>query len=338
MSSPAIPIIDLRHDGFGSRRVEHDGALGRLELLDLSSALSTSAAEQGIRTRAARLAEANATMVARVVGITRRGQTLSIRTASGEGGVTLSDLLAALEFGTVTLSDQALLELAGATVRAVAALHQLPGLPAHGALNPAHVIVRRDGSVLLSGAVFADALQALQCNREQIWRVFGVAMPPSATLPRFDQRADVTQLGALVLAIILRRSLTATEYPKGIIDLVAAGAEGIRIGTASRTALTMWLQQALQLHPKSLFASAVDASGALTAAVADVTGRRAGALLLQAVVRQLCGDPSSDDVERTAPVRVVAPPLPVAEPPRVVTPAPRGLGLLRNVFPALRAN
>jgi hypothetical protein len=218
----------------------------------------------------------------------------------------------------------------------VASLHQLAGAPVHGALNPAHVIVRRDGSVLLTGAVFADALQALQCNREQLWRVFGIALPPSATLPRFDQRADVTQLGAVVLAIILRRSLTATEYPKGILDLVAAAAEGIRVGTSSRTALTMWLQQALQLHPKAMFATAGDAACAFTAVVAEMTGRRAGGLLLQSVVRQMCGDPATEEVTR--PGGATQPLLPTAELPRAAAPSPRGLGLLRNVFPALRAN
>lgn len=335
MSSPArLQTIDVRHDGFGTRRFEQDPQFGYVEVLDLSTALATAAAEQAIRTRAARLAESEATMLARVVRIGRSGQTLSIATTAG-GGVPLSDLLAALEFGTVTLSDQAILELAGTAARAIGAMHELRGSPVHGAINPGHVIVRRDGGVQLTGAIFGDALQALQCNREQLWRVFGVALPPSASLPRFDHRSDITQLGALVLAILLRRTLTATEYPKGILDLVAAATDALKAAPPVRTALQLWLQQTLQLHPKALFASAADAAKAYDSIVAEVGGRRAGGLLLQGVVRQMCGDHDADEAV-SGPVRVAAPL--AIDAPATMAASPRGLTIPRHVLPALRAN
>jgi hypothetical protein len=207
-------------------------------------------------------------------------------------------------------------------------------------LSPSHVLVQPDGTVLLTGAVFGDVLQALQCNREQLWRVFGVALPPSATLPRFDQRADVTQLGALVMAMLLRRTLTASEYPKGVIDLAAAAADSVSVTTASRSALRMWLQQALQLHPKAMFASAADAARAFEDVTAAVPGRRAGSVLLQAVVRQMSGEPMPDEVAepRTAvvplPVPAPAPPPPVSR----LTASVRRLAFLRSVFPLLGAN
>jgi hypothetical protein len=328
-----------RHDGFGSRRHARDAQFGRVEILDLSSALGTPVAEQAIRARAARLAEANGATLSRILRITRDDQTLSITTATPDG-VMLGDLLAAMEFGTVTLSDQAILGLVLATVRAVAAVHQMSGSAVHGALSPSHVLVQPDGTVLLTGAVFGDVLQALQCNREQLWRVFGVALPPSATLPRFDQRADVTQLGALVMAMLLRRTLTASEYPKGVIDLAAAAADSVSVTTASRSALRMWLQQALQLHPKAMFASAADAARAFEDVTAAVPGRRAGSVLLQAVVRQMSGEPMPDEVAepRTAvvplPVPAPAPPPPVSR----LTASVRRLAFLRSVFPLLGAN
>jgi hypothetical protein len=337
----STPTPDTRHDGFGSRHHGQDTQFGRVEILDLSSALGTPVAEQAIRARAARLAEANGPTLSRVVRITRAEQTLSIISTAPDG-VLLGDVLAALEFGTVTLSDQAILELANATVRAVAAVHQISASSAHGALSPAHVLVQRDGTVLLTGAVFGDALQALQCNREQLWRVFGVALPPSASLPRFDQRADVTQLGALVVAMLLRRTLTASEYPKGVIDLVAAAADAVSVGNAVRSALRMWLQQALQLHPKAMFASAADAARAFEDVMAGVTGRRAGSVLLQAVIRQMSGDPMPDEIAAPpAGVRQPAPvPAPAAapEPARRGTASTRGLTFLRSVFPLLRTN
>jgi hypothetical protein len=229
------------------------------------------------------------------------------------------------------MSDEAILELASVTVRAVAAMHEMPGAPAHGALSPAHVLLCRDGRVLLTGAIFADALQALQLNREQIWRQFGFAMPPSASLPRFDQRADVTQLGALVLAMLLRRAMTASEYPRGIADLVTSA-------TAGASGLRMWLQQALQLHAKATLGSAVDAARAFATVSPDVKGRRPGAQALQAVIGQLCGDVPKQETKPAflavppAAIRAVEmPPIRAVEMP---APARRGLAFLRSVVRA----
>jgi hypothetical protein len=335
-AASTFAALDIRQDGFGSRHFEHDAQFGRVEVLELSTAFSTSGAEQAIRARASRLAEMASPAVSRVVRITREGQTLSLTSMASAGTITLGDLLAGLEFGTVTLSDQAILELAGATIRAVATMHQLPGAPAHGALCPGHVVVRRDGTVALAGAVFADALQALQCNREQLWRVFGLALPPSASLPRFDQRADVTELGSLVLAILLRRTLTPTEYPKGILDLVSAATDGIRVATTSRTALLMWLQQALQLHSKAMFASAIDADRVFGTVVADVAGRRAGGLLLQAVVKQMTGETINE--ARPMPVMRISEPAAMPAPAQPVAAESRSLSFLRSFLPALRMN
>src|SRR5688500_3241434 len=232
--------LGAREDGFGTRRLADDPDAGRVEVLALSPDLSTPAAEQAIRARAARLADIRGAGVAAIVGISRSAQGLSVTTALPEG-ITLADVLAALEFGTVKLPDDALVELAGETVRALAAVHAAGAV--HGALSPSHVIMRRGGGIALSGAVFGDALQALQFNRERLWRAFGVALPPSASLPRFDQRADVTQLGALAIAILLRRPLAATEYPKSAAELVNAATAGLCGNPAFGSALRMWLQQ-----------------------------------------------------------------------------------------------
>jgi len=291
---PALHTPDARRDGYGSGRIEHDSRSGRVEELDVSPVLATPAAEQAIRSRAARFTDGKAPMLATIYRIARAGDTLSVTTAAPDG-VTLEDVLGALESGTVSMSDEGIVELATLTIRAVAAMHDLPGALTHGALNPAHILFRRDGSVLLTGAVFADALQGLQHNREQLWREFGVALPPSAGLPRFDQRADVAQLGALVLAIFLRRTLTSAEYPRGIADLIGTATEKVAVSGFSASALRIWLQQALQLHTKATLSSAVDAAHAFPEVPSNASGRRAGAQALQAVIRQLCGDPETGD-------------------------------------------
>lgn len=339
MPSQAMHRSEPRHDGFGSRYVTHDSQFGPVEVLELSSALGTPAAEQAIRACAARQADASAPMLSRVVRITRKEQILSV-TSIAAPGVSLGDLLAALEFGTVAVGDTALLEAAGATAAALAGMHQWPGAPAHGALSPCHVMLRGDGSVMLTGSVFGDALEALQCNREQLWRIFGVALPPSASLPRFDQRADVTQLGALVLAMLLRRTLAPAEYPKGMIDLVEAATGSLDVSVRCRSALRMWLQQTLQLHPKALFATAGDAARALADVVKDVPARRAASAQLQDAIRQLAGEPieepaAASRAEAEPPPRVITT-RPAEPPPQVA--AWRAIPFLRNVFPAIGAN
>jgi hypothetical protein len=288
---PALDTTDARCDGYGSRRIGHDPRVGRFEVLDVSPVLSTPAAEQAIRSRAARFI-GKAPMLATIHRIARAGDTLSVTTAAPEG-VTLDDVLGALEFGTVSMSAQAIVELADATIRVAAAMHALPGSPTHGALTPAHVLFLHDGGVLLTGAVFADALQGLQHNREQLWREFGVALPPSASLPRFDQRADVAQLAALVLAILLRRTLTSAEYPRGIADLVGTATADVAGSGVSVAAMQTWLQQALQLHAKATLGSAVDAARAFPYVTPDASRRRAGAEELRAVILQLCGERDS---------------------------------------------
>ena len=189
--------LSIRQDGFGTRVIEQMPNLGRVERLTLSPSLATPGSEQAIRARAGHLARLGPGPIGRVMRIERAGATLSILSDVPDG-VTLSDILAALEFGTLTLTDDEVLELAASVVQAAGKMHETLGALAHGALSPAHVVVTRDGSTVFTGAVFGEAVQALQRNREQLWREFGLVLPAAASPPKFDQRGDVTQLGALV--------------------------------------------------------------------------------------------------------------------------------------------
>lgn len=263
-------------DGLGVRSIHADISYGAVEFLDLTPALAVEPAiEHAIRERAKRYALVDAVRMTPVRRIDRESSALRI-VADAPEGRRLSQLLADLEFGNDVLGDEALLELAWSVISAVADLHRVPGIIAHGAINPSHIIVRSDGSATLTDAVFGGALEALQRNREQLWREFTLALPTSASMHRFDQRADVTQLGAVVLAIALRRPLRSDEYPRAVGDLVLAATPAACGPHAS--ALRMWLQQALQLHPRSVFASAVDARQMFAEAVRPPTKRRAPAV------------------------------------------------------------
>jgi hypothetical protein len=278
------PIIQ---DGFGTRVIEQMPTLGRVERLTLSPALATPGSEQAIRARAGHLTRLGPGPVGRVLRIERKGATLSILSQMPDG-VTLSDILAALEFGTLTLSDEEVLELAASVVQAAGKMHETLGTLAHGALSSAHVVVTREGSTVFTGAVFGEAVQALRRNREQLWREFGLVVPAAANAPKFDQRGDVTQLGALVLAIGQRRSLGRDEGPRSIGDLVMTTS----IGSSSRlkSRLRTWLQDTLQLHGRVVFDTCGEAARKLSRFLPKGCGDETGALALRTAVLQLCGD------------------------------------------------
>jgi hypothetical protein len=44
-------------------------------------------------------------------------------------------------------------------------------------------------------------------------------------LTRFDQQADVTEMGAVILAIVLQRPIGTDEYPRHVSDLVVGATE-----------------------------------------------------------------------------------------------------------------
>jgi hypothetical protein len=290
-SPDSDPNAPVREDGFGVRRVVDDPQLGRVERLELSPALCSFACEQAIRARAAHLASVSEGDAGRVLRIERKGGPLAIVSGIPDG-VALSDVLAALEFNTVTLSGDELLELAASVVDAVAATHAHMTTRAHGALTPAHIVVGPDGTTILTGAVFAEALQSLERNREALWREFGLALPSSASLPRFDQRGDVTELGAVILAIAVRRSLRRDEYPRGTNDVV--NSVSLSDDPSKTSGLRQWLQDTLQLHGRVVFSSAVDAAEAFAGVVPPAARGGATTSALQAALRQLSGAPKLD--------------------------------------------
>ena len=277
----------VTQDGFGARSLAIDAQHGRIERVDLTPALASPASEQAIRARAAHHNSLEDNPLGRVLRIMRNGEALSIFSEAPDG-VSLSELLAGLEFKTISLSGEELLELASSIVTAVATMHQRMPTIAHGALTPTHIVLQPDGSTALTGAVFVDALQALQRSREQLWRDFGIALPTSASAARFDQRGDVTQLGAIVLAIMQRRSLRRDEYPKGTHEM--AMSVSVTGNPVTDSKIRTWLQDVLQLHGRVTFSSAVDAARAFHGVLPAAAERTLEAPALQAAIRQLYGE------------------------------------------------
>ena len=271
------------NDGLGERWVLMQPPHGQVEVLALAPALALHApAEPAIRARAERMADLHAPALAAVRRVERDAAGVRI-VADKATGIRLSDFLAALESNGGVLTHAGMLELAANVVRAVAALHRLPCGLAHGAVTPAHIVLATDGSAVLTDSVFGGALESLEWNREKLWREFHVALPAAASLPRFDQRADVTQLGAVVLAIALRRRLRDDEYPRSTADLVNEATSDL--DAPGMSALRMWLQQTLQLQARSAYPSAVEAERGFAEITSAVGPRRFGAKAASAVVR-----------------------------------------------------
>ena len=109
------------------------------------------------------------------------------------------------------------------------------------------------------------ALEQLGHTRARYWRELAVALPGTVGTPLFDPRTDVTQIGAVALALILGRPLTPEDYPERLADLIQTAtmrsvAGGVEPLPAS---VRDWLTQALQLDQWESFASPTDARVAL---------------------------------------------------------------------------
>jgi hypothetical protein len=278
-------------DGLGVRRIETDPVNGTpVEVLEVSPELAAHEGfEAALRTRAARLSGTSVEHLATVRRIERNGSVLRV-IADHADGLRLPDFLHEAQCLGVAWSTEAAVALSAEIVRVVAALHRAEAL-SHGAVTPAHVVVSRRGVVTLTDAVFGPGLELLNRNREQLWREFRVALPPSATLPRFDRRGDVTALGATVLAVMLGRILRPDEYPRGIGDLVTEATREVRSGETGSTtsALRMWLQHALCLHPRSMLTTAVDAESAFDDVEGPPMTRQMAAVALRSRLRRIYG-------------------------------------------------
>jgi hypothetical protein len=97
----------------------------------------------------------------------------------------------------------------------------------------------------------------------------------------------------VILALFLQRPLRPDEYPRGVSDLVITATESAVMpgSPVSSSALRMWLQEALQVHPRLAFRSAVEAQRSFADIASAPASRRAGAMALQVLMRTTCAEP-----------------------------------------------
>ena len=269
------PEAPLFCDGLGERVVAADGATGELlQILRIRPALTAVPSfEFALRERAARLANFRHAYYARVRRIDRvqvPGPGLSIVSDHVEG-TRLSDILRVAHERNLQLDINAALCLIRQLVPAVALLHENAREVAHGLIAPERLVVTPHARLVIVEHVLSAAVEQLQFSRDRLWQEFRISMPPSAGMPRFDHRADVTGVGLVALALVLGRPLHPAEFPNHLPTLLSEARERTALGEEQPLSqgLRDWLARALQLDTRRAFASAPEALTALEEIVAD---------------------------------------------------------------------
>ncbi|HEY1308147.1 MAG TPA: PEGA domain-containing protein [Vicinamibacterales bacterium] len=249
-------------DGFGQRRHALSVAQEPLEVLafrdDLASVWSF---EYALRDRAGRFSSFQSEYFARVRAVERLGKggaTLAL-ISDHVRGHRLSEILAQAETYRLPVETDAALCLIRQVVSAVAQLHKKPELW-HGAIAPERIIVTPNARVVIVEQVLGASIEQLHYSCEQYWKELRVAMPKNGT-GQFDRRMDITQVGAVALALLIGRAIAVDEYPMRIGEMIngtwAPGASGKM--EPLPVPLREWLARSLQLDPRNPFPSAVEA-------------------------------------------------------------------------------
>lgn len=322
------PEASLFADGLGERVVAADGATGELlQILRLRPALTAVPSfEFALRERAARLANFRHAYYARVRRIDRVQQASGLAIVSDHvEGTRLSDILRVAHEKRLQLDISAAICLIRQLVPAVAMLHENARDAAHGLIAPERIVVTPHTRLVIVEHVLAAAIEQLQFGRERLWQEFQVAMPPSAGVPRFDHRADVTGVGLVALALVLGRPIGPTEFPHAIPTLLSEARERSSLGDEQplSTGLRTWLARALQVDVRRAFASAPEAMTALDEVVADASAYVAAPVALETFLSRYVAS-LLEPVSVESPAPVVPPPAPVQAPiaPRAATQAP----------------
>lgn len=312
MSSLAMtdhPEAPLFSDGLGERVVVADGATGELlQILRLHPALTAVPSfEFALRERAARLANFRHACYARVRRIDRAmGPTPALAVVSDHvEGTRLADILRVAQERALYLDINAALCLIRQLVPAVAVLHENARDVAHGLIAPERLLVTPNARLVVVEHVLGAAIEQLQYGRERLWQDFRVGLPPSAGVPRFDHRADVTGMGLVALALVLGRPIATDEYPHHIGTLLGQARERTPLGEERPLSLPLqgWLARALQIDGRRAFASGPEAMAALDDLMAEDSAHVSAPVALETFLSRYVGS-----------LLEPAPPTPVAAP------------------------
>jgi hypothetical protein len=286
-------------DGLGERRVIVDARGDRLDVLRLKTALATTPSfESALRERAGRVAGFHHESYPRVRNIEAERSTGTLAVISEHvQGARLTTLLAAAERRSLAPSMPAVACLVRQLIVAtVAWREQMPDV-VHGAIGTDRLLLTPSGRLMVVEYVLGSALEQLRYSRQQYWEELGVALPSTFKFA-INARADVLQVGAVALALLLGRRLNASdrlmELPPDLHDSLPLS-------------LRLWLLRALQLEPVGSFTSVLDAHASLDAAFGEEDPVTEQDALLLFMARCLALDvdtpPFGDRDQPEAPIR-----------------------------------
>jgi PEGA domain len=282
--------------------------------------------EFALRERVARLADFHHPYYARVRRVDRLSDervTVALM-SDGAPGVRLIDLLTAADRGGPFLDLSAALCLVRQLVQALAVFHEQARV-AHGAIAPERLFVSPLARLFVTEYVMGEALEQLQYSPERYWKELRVALPAAGGRARFDERADLTQVGVVALALMMSRPLHDDEYPGQIEGLV--GSASARAADGSRAPLPAdageWLRRALQLEVRGSFRTFLEAQTALDQLLSGEGKCRADVRSLEMFLERyrswIKRTPSS-----AIPIAAPAAPMPPVQ-VQIETPAPKPL-------------
>jgi hypothetical protein len=343
LAHPRHTIMDTITSASTSPRPVFEDALGKrfhavgpggepLELFEIREDLAgADGFEAALRERAAALSAFQNTAYARVRGVLRLPSGALGVVSDGVAGVRLSSLLLAAKQQMLSVEINAALCVVRQLVPAIAMLHERVPAVAHGTIAPERILVTPSGRLVIVEHILGSALEDLRWSHDRYWKELRIALPKMAGAATFDHRADVTQIGAVALALILVRPLEVEEYPDRVATL-AEGAWGLTAAGGIEplpAALRAWLTHALQLDSRHALASATDARVELDRAL----GTGDYSAQLTALKAFLADCTRYVAMPRTAPAPVQTP-LAAAEPAAAPTPAPAPIQTTAAPVPA----
>jgi hypothetical protein len=260
----APPPVVFR-DAFGERRrIAAPSGSEALDVLCLRHELTAVPSfEFALRERVSRLGAFRHPYFAQVRTVERlndTGRTLTL-ISNARPGDRLSDVLTTAAKHDLVLDIDSALCLIRQLVTAMATFHEQAPDVAHGALGPERIVITENARLAIVEHVLGAAVEQLQFSEDRYWRDLRVPCPRSAGLPAMDQRTDVLQIGMVALTLILRRLLQVDEFPSHVGDAVVAARAMSANGDVQPlpSGLRPWLTSALQLDPRAVFSSAIEA-------------------------------------------------------------------------------
>jgi hypothetical protein len=238
-------------DGLGQRVAATDSATGEpVEHLELATDLVLHTAfASSLADRVARLASVRHASYVRVRRVDRPAIDRLVVVSDATPGRRLSDLLDASAAAGIRPDIDAVVALLRQLLPAVALYSRHNRDQALGVIAPERLFVAPPARVVIADAAFGPAIDHLTLSRSEAWRRYRVAAPPSDEPVVSTPRGDATALGAVTLAMLHGRRLTADEFPDALPALVASAHE--RHGDEDHplsSVFSRWIRRALQME------------------------------------------------------------------------------------------